>query len=62
MRRQYWVFAGDNYYPGGGAYDFIGSFDSFDEAKVASKKSYKIGECRWVHIFDAETNEIILER
>lgn len=32
---RYLVFAGQNYYPGGGADDFVGSFTTLEAARVA---------------------------
>lgn len=51
--KKYLLFAGDYYYPAGGFNDFIGSFDSIDEAKQA------YANCDWVHIVDSETEKII---
>jgi hypothetical protein len=32
--KRFWLFAGEDYYPRGGMEDFIGDFDSLDEAKA----------------------------
>jgi hypothetical protein len=44
------LFAGDDFYPGGGWTDFVARFDSLEEAKefiVQNKKSYD-----WVEIVE----------
>ena len=47
----YIVFGGDYYYPAGGAKDYIGSFDSLDDAKqTLDRKKYD-----WQHIFCTDT-------
>lgn len=38
--KSYLLFAGDNYYPGGGINDYQGDFDSFDEAKKFFESGY----------------------
>ena len=30
--KRYLLFSGEDYYPSGGAYDFIGSFESIEDA------------------------------
>lgn len=32
MRKRFWLFIGQNYYPSGAMRDFIKGFDTFDEA------------------------------
>ena len=47
--KRYMVFAGDNYYPGGGMDDHCGCYDTMVEAVRG------IGECDWWHILDTKT-------
>ena len=55
--KRYLLFAGEDYYPSGGAYDFVGSFDSIDEAVNAlNYKEYR--DC-WANVFDLTTEKIV---
>lgn len=54
--KRYLLFAGWVYYPGGGWEDFIGSFDTVEEAKAAIE-----GSKDWAHIIDKETGEKIFD-
>ena len=52
--RRFWLFGGNDYYATGGFHDFIGSFNTLDDA-------VKEGETRsveWWHVFDSESQEI----
>lgn len=49
----YFIFAGDDYYPGGGAWDFKGVKPTLEEAQQRGDELAKIWD--WVHI--AEFNE-----
>lgn len=37
MRQRYHLFAGANYYPNGGMYDYVGTFDTLEAAKEAAE-------------------------
>jgi len=50
--KRYLLFAGDSYYPGGGAADFIEDFESIDDAKAHHVR------CDWFHIIDIHTGEV----
>lgn len=53
--KRFLLFAGEDYYPQGGANDLIGAFDSVDEAKAAhdpNKFNYDGG---WANILDVGT-------
>lgn len=50
----YYLFAGDAYYPGGGAIDFLGRFDTIEEAHRALNR--RMGTYDWWHITDADMN------
>jgi hypothetical protein len=57
--KQYFAFYGDCYYPSGGMDDFIGDFDTKEEAFQAIKKEYaKIitYDSFWCQIWDTVNN------
>ena len=45
--KRYWVFRYEHYYPSGGMNDFVGSFDTFEEASKETKSDN-------AHILDQE--------
>lgn len=45
MSVKYLVFAGDDYYPAGGAGDFIGAYDEPDEAVLKAPRNRD-----WMHV------------
>jgi alkanesulfonate monooxygenase SsuD/methylene tetrahydromethanopterin reductase-like flavin-dependent oxidoreductase (luciferase family) len=53
-KKRYWLFAGDDYYPGGGLDDFVGSFDRIIDTLA------RLSEDRfdWYHILDTHTGDI----
>ncbi len=55
MIKQYWLFAGDTYYPAGGMDDYENSFDNIEDA---IGQVYHI-KCDWWHIVDSVTKEIV---
>lgn len=61
---RYLVFAGDTYYPLGGARDFLAAYATEREA-VAHAQLRRLadvdGLCAsaWAHVFDVETQQII---
>jgi hypothetical protein len=59
---RYLLFAGNYYYPSGGAKDLVGSFSNLDEAIDCANKtmeSYKEdGDC-WAHILCIKTLKIV---
>lgn len=71
--KQFALFGGNNYYPGGGWNDFKGFFDSIEEAKsYAFKKRIKqtdhlviseeiVQRWDWFHIADTTTLAIVLD-
>lgn len=60
--KRYIVFAGNNYYPGGGACDYTGhSFEDKEAAKEAGLKCLARDGNDWVHIFDAIDERIVWE-
>lgn len=44
----YYVFSGDNYYPGGGGNDFVGFSEDLNEA--ISLATTKLGRGRWAQV------------
>lgn len=53
---QFVLFAGDNYYPGGGWQDFVDSYDTVEEA-VAAGKPDEDDWGKWYHVIDITTGE-----
>ncbi len=51
--KRFILFAGDCYYPGGGAADFIGDFHNLIDAQIFPLNH------NWSHILDTETGEVI---
>jgi putative alpha-1,2-mannosidase len=47
------LFAGECYYPGGGASDYIADFHNLIDAQI-----YTCRHVDWSHILDTETGEI----
>jgi len=56
--KKWLVFLGDDYYPSGGARDFVDSFDDQDEA-IKFAKTQKQTRYDWAHIADRDTMQII---
>jgi hypothetical protein len=57
---RYWLFAGDEYYPGGGARDFVSShFDLGSAEKAGAQEMEKRGSLSWAHIWDVEAQAIV---
>lgn len=47
--KRFLLFKGDDYYPQGGFDDFVGSYDTVDEAMDAHKPE----SCQWAHVADS---------
>lgn len=65
--KRYFAFYGHNYYPAGGMGDFIGDFDTIDEAiERINQEHLNFGptsqdwKSRWKSIWDSETKTYIL--
>lgn len=66
---RYWLFFGDDHYPGGGFEDFIAASDSIDELRerVEMGSENCCGEAgfdprgQWWHIIDTKTVTIVKE-
>ena len=64
MKKQFLLFAGSNYYPEGGAYDFKGSFETSELAvKAHDPSDYIIPKYKccdgWANIFDLKEEKIV---
>ena len=55
----YLLFAGDNYYPQGGARDLVGSYRSVDDAVKAHDPKRNRYDGGWANILDTRTLEIV---
>lgn len=65
--KRFLVFAGSNYYPCGGWSDFVGAYDSLEEARAAAEERKTLGQAYeargqtfrctpddWAHVVDLE--------
>ena len=52
------LFAGNDYYPDGGAHDFQGAFDSVEKAKLAHDPDEFQYDGGWANIFDTDSLSI----
>lgn len=59
--RRYLLFSGSIDYREGGWYDFVGSYDSVEEALTTLHKTVPLGLRGWWHIVDTETQETVKE-
>jgi hypothetical protein len=59
---KYLLFAGANYYPSGGANDFIAAFDSVDAAQTHINEN--LSDVDWAHVasFDGQALVKVSER
>jgi hypothetical protein len=58
--KRYIVFMYDNFYPTGGWHDYLGRYDTKEEAKEAGLAAQTKTGRDYVDIVDLETNEIVL--
>jgi len=56
----YIIFAGEKYYPYGGAYDIINYYNSYNDSLVKFKEIYNTYD--WIQILDIETREILKQK
>lgn len=59
MNKQFLLFAGDDYYPEGGAYDFKGSFETEEDAVKAHNPNEHDYNGGWANIFDLKEEKIV---
>ena len=60
MRKPFALFLGDDYYPDGGWRDFVGFFETMDEAIAAAVEPEE--DCVsgwWFHVADLRTGKIV---
>lgn len=55
--KQFLLFAGYRYYPRGGYEDFQDSFETEEEARLASKVLLEEQSMDWYHIVNTETGD-----
>ena len=53
---RYLLFAGDNYYPGGGWEDYVDSYNSVAEAIAALGADSRKRD--WFHVVDSQTGNV----
>ena len=56
--KKYLVFGGWDFYPSGGMGDFIGTYDSIDECRIAIDDP----DWDWWEIIDSKTMEAVKDR
>lgn len=56
----YLLFAGDDYYPQGGAEDLKGGFESVEEAKAAHDPNEHNYEGGWANVLDMSNLKIVM--
>jgi hypothetical protein len=57
--KRFLVFAGEYYYPGGGAYDYLGGYDTRESAVERAKEELEDEYTDWAHVLDVDTEEFI---
>lgn len=53
--KRFMLFCGQDYYASGGMLDFVGSFDTIDEAAAAME----VESTDWGHIYDTEDMKVV---
>ena len=57
--KRYLVFAGQDYYAGGGWIDFREDFDDLESAETAARTIIVERDLEWWHVVDTSTGEIV---
>jgi hypothetical protein len=65
--KRYLAFYGHDYYPGGGMNDFVGHYDTKEEAIEDIDRTHKdyrnnSWDHRWCHVYDTVDMEYVFER
>lgn len=55
------VFAGEQYYPKGGAYDLLHETDDITAAKSAAREYCAAGHSLWAHVFCTTAKAVVFE-
>lgn len=61
--KRYFGFAGSFYYPNGGMRDFIGFYDTIEDATKGIKDYLNenwVSSDYWAHVWDSETKQTII--
>ena len=58
--KRFLVFCGEDYYPGGGFQDYVGSADTMNDAMALIIKDKTVNQSEWSDIVDSTTEETIL--
>lgn len=59
--KQYLLFAGNDYYPNGGAEDLVGLYENLDDALEAHNQTIYEYEGGWAHVYSLVEMRIIAE-
>lgn len=60
MSENFALFAGQDYYPGGGWEDFVGMYESLEEALEAYKSDGdSVIKYEWGHVVDLENQVVV---
>lgn len=57
--KRFMLFGGRIYYPSGGMNDFIGDFDTLEEAEKVGKNFIKNEKWTWIEVYDLIEKKII---
>jgi hypothetical protein len=62
--KRFLLFAGEKYYPRGGYGDYIGSFDSIEDAdkelqEISLHEAGELSDIEWAHLWDIEEDVVI---
>jgi len=60
--KRFILFGGSQFYPKGGMFDYLGSFDSRDAAGVEGVLKYTADDIDWYHVVDTESGMIVENR
>jgi hypothetical protein len=53
----YWLFGGECYYASGGMNDYVGRFETIEEATAAAKERFK--DLEWWHVLNLDLGIIV---
>ena len=61
MKKQFLLFAGNDYYPYGGAYDYKGSFKTIEEAVSSHNPNEHDYNGGWANVFELPKEKIVMQ-